>query len=72
MVNLCWAQAPSSVSGTLVGIMIPVTFTLIEEQLLPKEIRQEKSKVNAGQDSKVRCILHSKCRTSFKREVHNV
>ena len=42
------------------------------DKLLPKEIRQEKSKVNAGQDSKVRCILHSKCRTGFKSEVHIV
>ena len=38
---------------------------------LPKEIRKEKSKVNARQVTKVRCIVYSKCQTSFKSEVHN-
>ena len=35
MVIVCWAQAPSSVTGTLVGIMIPVTFTLNRGAIQP-------------------------------------
>ena len=54
-----------NLSGTLVALCTSLLKPVQHFDCI-MHLTFRKSKVNAGQDSKVRCILHSKCRTGFK------